>query len=134
MTDTTEGGCLCGAIRYQFTGAPILTSNCHCRTCRRAAGAQTVAFVVVPAQAYSVTRGEPRTYQSSPGVTRTFCCDCGTQLAYRHEARPDEIDITTGSLDAPEAFAPGREVWHEHRLHWAAANEGLPWFPRGGAG
>ena len=43
----TEGGCLCRAVRYRVNGVPIVTSLCHCRTCRLAAGAPSVAWVVL---------------------------------------------------------------------------------------
>jgi len=31
---------------------------------------------------------------------------------------PDTIDITTASLDAPDAYPPTTEVWLEDRLSW----------------
>ena len=40
-----EGGCGCGAVRYRVTGAPQWASHCHCRDCRRTAGAPYVTYV-----------------------------------------------------------------------------------------
>ena len=35
-TDTpVTGRCLCGDVRYQFTGAPVKVLHCHCDSCRR---------------------------------------------------------------------------------------------------
>jgi hypothetical protein len=42
-----EGGCLCGAVRYQISFEPRSADYCHCRMCRRAAGAPVVARVTV---------------------------------------------------------------------------------------
>ena len=42
----TEGGCLCGAIRYRVIAEPIARSICHCLSCRRASGAPSVAWAV----------------------------------------------------------------------------------------
>ncbi len=40
MTDGEHtGGCMCGALRYRVSGAPVLVGICHCETCRRNAGA-----------------------------------------------------------------------------------------------
>ena len=36
------GQCLCGAIRYQLSGAPNAVTLCHCSDCRRSAGAPVV--------------------------------------------------------------------------------------------
>jgi hypothetical protein len=52
-------------------------------------------------------------------VVRTFCPRCGTSLTYTHEHRPAEIDITTGSLDDPEAFPPTEQVFGEFKVSWA---------------
>jgi hypothetical protein len=42
-----EGGCLCGGIRYQISGEPRSADYCHCRMCRRTAGAPVVARLIV---------------------------------------------------------------------------------------
>ena len=31
----TTGRCLCGAIQYEYSGAPTLVVHCHCESCRR---------------------------------------------------------------------------------------------------
>ena len=50
---------------------------------------------------------------------RTFCGSCGTQLTYDAGAGPYEsVDITTASLDHPEAWPPLSESWAEEKLSW----------------
>ena len=53
-----EGGCLCGAIRYQIAGEPVSRSLCHCRSCRHAAGSGPVAWVTFREDDVTL-RGEP---------------------------------------------------------------------------
>src|SRR6201988_3022875 len=98
----TEGGCLCGAIRYVAHGAPTVSMICHCNSCCRAAGSPAVAWLTFPASQFSLVRGSPSEYHSTAPVTRTFCSRCGTSLTYVHAERPSEIDVTTSSLDHPE--------------------------------
>ena len=43
MDDTHSGGCLCGAVRYTVTGAPVRAVACHCKFCQRRTGS---AFIV----------------------------------------------------------------------------------------
>lgn len=113
-----EGGCYCGKTRFR-TGDPIRSpANCHCANCRRAAGAQSVAWITVASADFSFISGEPKRYQTETGAWRTFCPDCGTSLTYEHGDRPHEIDITTGSLDDPESFAPTRDVFADEKLSW----------------
>jgi hypothetical protein len=110
------GGCLCGAVRYRIAAEPLLVEICHCASCRRAVGAPSVAWAVVPAAAFALIAGTPARHASSPGVERTHCAACGTSLTYRSEA--ETIDVTLASLDDPTALAPTLEIWLADRLPW----------------
>lgn len=123
-----EGGCLCGNVRYVSDGAPKGSMICHCRSCRKAAGSPAVAWVTFRPGAFSFTRGTPGVFHSSPGVTRTFCPECGTPLTYAHDERADDLDVTTCSLDDPEAFPPTHHAWLRHTLAWVRFGDGLPTY------
>jgi hypothetical protein len=112
------GGCYCGKVRFRAAQEPIQQANCHCANCRRAAGAQAVAWITVPRASFEFQQGEPRQYRTDTGAVRTFCDVCGTSLTYEIESRRDEIDITTGSLDHPEKFAPTKDVFPDEKLPW----------------
>lgn len=129
MTET-QGGCLCKSIRYRFAGAPLARSLCHCRSCRLAAGAPAVAWVVVRRGDFAFIAGEPERFRSSPPVVRTFCGKCGSPLTYQHEDSPDTIDVTTSTLDTPDAHPPTREIWLEHKIAWQPQDANLQHFPR----
>src|SRR5687768_6547845 len=95
----SDGGCLCGKIRYRITGKPTNSMVCHCQTCRRTAGSPVVAWVTFPKARFQLSRGNPSEFHSTPSVRRTFCGGCGTPLTYEHEGSTGSIDITTCSLD-----------------------------------
>jgi len=124
-----DGGCLCRAVRYRVTGVPIVTSLCHCRTCRLAAGAPSVAWAVFRSSDFMVSAGHAARFRSSAGVIRTFCSRCGPSLTYQRDAEPETIDVTTASLDCPDDFAPTREIWISHKLGWERLNDTLPQYP-----
>lgn len=128
---TIEGGCHCGAIRYALSAKPENSMICHCRTCRAVSGGVAVAWVSVPADAFAVTRGHPKQYVSSGNVLRQFCGRCGTQLTYARTDEPEGIDITTVSLDKPDAFPPGHHSWLSHDLKWLKFGDELPTYPKG---
>jgi hypothetical protein len=130
VNTSTEGGCLCGRVRYRSTGESAATSLCHCRSCRRASGAPSVAWVVFRSADFAFLGDAPARFASSPGVERTFCRNCGTPLTYQRTDEPETIDVTTATLDTPEAFAPTREIWLEDRLSWERLNETLPHYAR----
>src|SRR5215470_11193367 len=62
---TITGGCACGAIRYEVTGDPIVTFNCHCRDCQKTTGSGYTPVFYVPAKAFKITKGTPKYYSTS---------------------------------------------------------------------
>jgi hypothetical protein len=130
VASSVAGGCLCGAVRYRAAGAATHPTLCHCASCRRAAGAPAVAWVTFAAAAFAFEAGAPAALRSSPQVVRTFCARCGTALTYRHADFPDEVDVTTASLDDPAAFPPADHTWWSERVAWLRFDEALPRFAR----
>lgn len=128
-----EGGCLCGGVRYSVTGTPLSRAICHCVSCRKSAGAQSVAWIVFPYAGFSFVSDAPTVHRSSPEVSRTFCGECGTSLTYQHDESPDTIDITAASLDFPDEFPPTHHVWMEDKLMWESVSDGLAQFERDGS-
>ena len=64
MGDQFEGGCLCGAVRYESAGDPVFSLQCHCRDCQRQTGSAYIAAMRVPSAGFRVTQGAPRHYVS----------------------------------------------------------------------
>lgn len=125
--DSTTGGCLCGAVRYRLT-SPVRddAAHCHCTLCRRAAGAVAVSWCTVAPTDFEWTRGTPALYRSTKKGERRFCATCGTPLTFNHADFPDELDVTIGSLDAPEAMPATRHIWTASRLPWLTLDPHLP--------
>ncbi len=118
------GGCYCGKVRLRASGPILHQAYCHCANCRRAVGAQAVAWITVKLSEFAWEKGQPKRYQTDTGAYRTFCDSCGTSLTYENDERPNEIDITTGSLDEPENFPPNRDVFAEEKLSWVDLIDG----------
>ncbi len=121
-----NGGCFCGALRYQTEGTPFDQTICHCSICRRTTGAPFVAWFSVPRSQFRLTQGTPARLRSSPKGTRSFCPQCGTQLTFEHADAPHEIDVTTCSLDEPERLLPDDHTHTNSKLGWIKLADGLP--------
>ena len=121
-----EGGCFCGAVRYRASVAPTASMIWHCRSCQRASGAPAVPWVTFTRDAFQFTVGELRLFASSAPVRRGFCGACGTPLTYEHVSRPGEIDITTATLDDPDAFPPTHHAQLADDVAWLKFGDGLP--------
>lgn len=128
---TLNGQCLCGAIRYQLTGEPRHVAVCHCRDCRRSAGAPMVSWAMFPESALTLLQGQPKTINSSGTAMRSFCPDCGTGLFYRNAViLPGIVDVQSATLDDPDALPPGVQIQVAERLHWMQQAHELPAFER----
>ena len=126
-----DGGCHCGAVRYRVSGAPKHCALCHCRDCRKAAGAPMVAWAAFGESDFAVTKGEAKTRNSSGTSMRSFCSDCGTPLWFRNaEVLPGIVDVHLATLDDPDAFAPQAHIQVAERIGWMAEAHSLPEFQR----
>ncbi|MDX2169469.1 MAG: GNAT family N-acetyltransferase [Deltaproteobacteria bacterium] len=127
-----DGGCLCGALRFRVSAAPLAVSHCHCTLCRRASGAPLVTWATVPSAAFGYLQGAPREWRATPSARRSFCTGCGTPLTFQADATPQLLDVTVASFDRPEAVPPTEHVWVSRRLPWLQLDDDLPRRPRGG--
>lgn len=125
-----EGGCHCGALRYAFTSKPLGSMICHCQSCRRIAGAPVVAWITLAPGALAITKGAPANYASSPNIHRQFCAACGAHIAYTNSEDPTYVDVSTCTLDDPNAFPPTHHSWLSHDLNWGKFGDGLPTFQK----
>ena len=114
-----QGGCLCGAVRFEAEGAPKFIANCHCNSCRKATGAAFSTWVGFSDANIRWLKNAPAFHQSSPGVERGFCRDCGTPLTYAGAQWPDETHFLIGVFDAPESYTPSGDVFADDALPWA---------------
>jgi hypothetical protein len=125
-----QGGCFCGAVRYLATGTPFNSTLCHCTMCRRASGAPCVAWFSVARAELHMTAGSLAYYDSSPECRRGFCSRCGTQVTFEDKRYPDEVDVTTASLDDPEVLPPGDHTYLQSHVPWLRLADDLPRYLR----
>ena len=121
-----QGGCFCGAVRYEASGPPFHLTSCHCSICRRTTGAPFVAWFSVPRSSFRFTQGTPVRFRSTPECTRSFCARCGTQLTFENDEFVNELDLTICSLDDPEQLPPDDHTFVRSKLAWIQLDDGLP--------
>jgi hypothetical protein len=124
------GGCFCGAIRYEAEARPFDETNCHCSICRRTSGAAFVTWFSVGSTDFRIVEGRPARLKSTDKGTRSFCSRCGTQITFEHADFPEEIDVTTCSLNNPDLVPPRDNTRTSSRVHWLAP-DGLPEYSEG---
>ena len=108
----------------------MTVAYCHCASCRRHTGAPVVAWVAYESHQVRYSKGKRKIYNSSPGVERAFCGECGTPLTWEGESRRfagkliTEFHIST--LDDPLTYVPDRHWFDSERLAWFDIADSLP--------
>lgn len=122
-----QGGCLCGAIRYQVNGPALQTSYCHCEDCRKASGAPAAAWTFFRSGTLEWLLGQPKILKHAERE-RSFCGDCGTPLKFYDPSLPDFFEMNTCTFDDPAPHVPTDQCWVHDEIPWASQLPSLPRF------
>jgi hypothetical protein len=127
-----EGGCYCGAVRYEAEGQPLMKAQCHCRECQYITGGSPNMFMAIAPDGFKYTKGAPKQFARKDlekPVTREFCAECGTHMVTRPQ-RPVVI-IKIGTLDDPALYGgPQAAIFTIDKQPFHQIPEGLPTFER----
>jgi len=135
MQAPREGGCLCGAVRYRVTNAPIRTGVCHCRFCQRRTGSAFGIGVYFRKQDFELVRGEVSSYEhrsdeTSRWLRLEFCPTCGTTVSWTLEALPHGRGVSGGTFDDSSWLKIERHAWTRSRQHWVPIPPGVEVFQK----
>lgn len=112
MSETHNGSCLCGGVRYTVDGPLPDVTACHCTQCRKVTG-HYFASVTVPEDRFTVQADDTLTwYKSSDIARRGFCSACGSTLFWDPSQEP-RISILAGSFDGPTGVKITRHIFTE---------------------
>jgi hypothetical protein len=120
------GHCLCGNIRFEVDMPVLSCVACHCESCRRQCSAPMTVYIGVADGSWRWIKGRPRVFNSSPGVARGFCADCGTPLSFRSEKMSGVMHLYAAAMEDPGAFVPTLHVAIGEKLPWLQLADGLP--------
>jgi hypothetical protein len=124
------GGCLCGALRYEARGRPMM-GCCYCADCRKASGSGFIPFMSFPASAVRFHgRSTAFVSKSARGgdATRNSCPVCGGLVFGGLRGVDESHTIYAGSLDDPSLFQPKIAIFNGRRPAWVVIPEGLAVF------
>ncbi len=126
MSDSIQGGCLCGSVRYESTAELGAAFVCHCTDCQKQTGSAFSVIVGVPAESFEISGDSVGVFdttgdKSGKAVHRYFCNQCGSPLYSVAEVAPDSVFIKAGTLDDTSGINPENHVWTESAQDWAAS-------------
>ena len=131
---TLRGSCLCGAVRYELTEAPVWAHNCHCSRCRKTRGAAFSSNLFFTIDALRYTRGGEflRTFKppTAERFTHVFCSRCGSTLPSRIEA-VGLVGVPMGGVDDDPGGGPLAHIFVESKAPWFMITDHLPQHSEG---
>jgi hypothetical protein len=117
-----EGGCQCGALRYQVTAPPLMIYACHCTGCQRIAGSAFGLSATIGEASFEFVKGEPRTvdWSSEAGNQRFgyFCDGCGCRIAHGQTPSNGILSLRAGTFDDTSWAAPMGHTWTRSAQPW----------------
>jgi hypothetical protein len=128
-----QGGCLCGAVRFEITRPFLSAGYCHCTHCQRRTGTGSSANGRVPQDGFALLQGanDLRSYQPSGGVPKLFCGTCGSALFSGDPFTDAEVAVRLGALDGDPGIRPHYRQFVDSAVSWETIpQDGLTRHPR----
>ncbi|MGI9510723.1 MAG: GFA family protein [Geminicoccaceae bacterium] len=124
-----QGGCQCGAVRYEVTVEPLLAYACHCLECQKQAASAFGMSVPVPSRTFRID-GPMKVYRrptDSGGATDCwFCTTCGSRLYHQSVSGRDMVTIKGGTLDRADLLDPVAHIWIKSKQPWVLLPADVP--------
>ena len=118
------GGCFCGAVEIEVSGAPEAMGYCHCRSCRSGAGGPENADSNRKPEAERKKTGHEHVvmFEKTEMSQRQYCAQCGGHLMTKHPTL-GLIDVFAATIPELE-FAPAVHVNYAETV--LPIRDGLP--------
>lgn len=101
---------MCGAVRYEISGALTRVTYCHCSVCRRWHG-HVGAYTAVDRSGFRLAEQRGlRWFESSKGVRRGFCGECGSSMLWDEDGEARMV-LCAGTLDAPTGLTSKAHIF-----------------------
>ena len=124
-----EGSCLCGQVRYQFSGDMKVFQYCHCSRCRKVSGSAHCANLLIDPQGFKWLSGEGSVGRFEPADTRhfatSFCRNCGSTLPWLSKSGKVVV-IPAGGLDQDPGIQPSQNIFCDSAASWYKPASELP--------
>ena len=132
MSNTHEGRCSCGKLRYRINNDPLIVHACHCRQCQRVTGTAFVMNAVIEKEELEIFSGAV-SHCRFPGTGHTafFCPECAT-YCWSEYANSTTFKncwfIRVGTLEEPDRLPPNVHIYTESKQPWVTLTDGIPVF------
>ncbi len=124
------GGCLCGKVRFEITGAIQDIVHCHCSRCRKAQGSAFATNGNVNVDDFHFLKGKRHLtgYESTPGQIKYFCKYCGSPIISRTKSVKDKVRVRVGTIETDITERPVGHIFVASKANWEEIEAKLPQY------
>ena len=124
-----QGGCLCGAVRFEIHGPIRNIIYCHCSQCRKVQGSAFATNGIVAADDFHFVQGEAELscYAEDKGQGKYFCRHCASPIISKNEAFPGQVRVRLGTIESDIEERPSTHIFVSSKANWdEIPDDGLP--------
>jgi len=131
MSETFEGRCGCGHVRYRMTSRPLFVHCCHCTWCQRETGSAFAVNAMIESDRVVLVSGEPERIDtpsaSGKGQIILRCPHCLVAV-WSHYAGAGELFsfVRVGTLEEAGLMPPDIHIFTSTKLPWVLLSANTP--------
>lgn len=130
-SETFEGACTCGEIRYRMTSAPLFVHCCHCTWCQRESGAAFALNAMIETDRLQLLQGTPELVDtpsnSGKGQLIARCPRCHVALWSHYAGAGKALAfVRVGTLKEPARMPPDIHIFTSTRQPWVQLSPDIP--------
>ena len=125
-----QGGCSCGAVRYEMTTKPLFVNCCHCTWCQRETGTAFALNAMIEADRVKLLKGVPEVVNtpsnSGKGQLISRCPTCRVAVWSNYGGNEAVRFVRVGTLDQASALPPDVHIFTTTKLPWVVLSGDIP--------
>jgi hypothetical protein len=126
-----HGSCLCGAVTFSVSGAPLRWMQCHCSRCRRGRSAVHGSNAFYPAEHFTWLTGRELVRKYKPPDAQrfavSFCTRCGGGAPVERDNVPFVL-LPAALFDTDPGARPEAHIFVGSKAAWYNFGDGLPQY------
>jgi hypothetical protein len=131
MSESFDGKCTCGTVRYRMTSRPLFVNCCHCTWCQRETGSAFAINAMIEAERVELVSGEPIVVDtpsnSGKGQRISRCPKCHVALWSNYAGAGDAVRfVRVGTLIEPGKLPPDVHIFTSTKQPWVVLPAGTP--------
>lgn len=116
-----KGSCLCGEVKYEFSGATKVFQYCHCSRCQKITGSAHASNIIIDPKQFIWLSGESNVgrYElpDAKYFASSFCKKCGSSLPWLTQSGTAMI-VPAGTLDDDPKVKPQHNIFYADKACW----------------